>query len=495
VGTLLNNLAELYRSQGRYSEAEGLFERALSIREKALGPNHPHVGISLNNLARLYQSMDRYAEAEPLYRRGLAILEKEFGPDHPDLALVIGNLGAYLKSEGRLDEAEPLLRRALDAGQKVLGSKHPRVVGATIQLAELRGLQGRTADALDLFAKAGAAKAVDLKEIPIFFGTNRKRIAKRKRIVFGTERDLGDVTLGVVKVVVQPALLTASAVQREGAPPRISRVNEISIRPATLSSADRLVRSARQRLYASRRAYLGHALVFVHGYNISFDNAIRRAGQLAYDLEFEGPVFAFSWPSHENFLSYLGDRESAQISADSLREFIETVVAETKAARIHIIAHSMGSVALSEALSAETLMKLNIGEIVFASPDIDVDLFRRTYKRLQKRGAAGTVYGASNDRALRLSGWLKGRAPLGYIPPDGPKRLVSGADLIDITDVNFDIFSFNHDTYANSPAIISDLRRLLKDAHRPPDGRTIELRKLSITEGVYWRYYMPTSKP
>jgi len=63
VGTLLNNLAELYRVQGRYAEAEPLYKRALAISEKALGPDHPNVGIPLSNLALLYQDQGRYAEA------------------------------------------------------------------------------------------------------------------------------------------------------------------------------------------------------------------------------------------------------------------------------------------------------------------------------------------------------------------------------------------------------------------------------------------------
>jgi esterase/lipase superfamily enzyme len=140
----------------------------------------------------------------------------------------------------------------------------------------------------------------------------------------------------------------------------------------------------------------------------------------------------------------MGDRESAQLSADGLREFIETVVAETKAKRIHIIAHSMGNVALNEALftlEPATLAKLNIGEMVLASPDLDPDLFQRTYRRLQKRGATSTIYAASSDWALWLSSGLRDRPQLGYIPPGGPKRLVAGTHLIDITAVNSDIFS------------------------------------------------------
>ncbi len=62
---------------------EPLYKRSLAIREKALGPEHPHVAVSLNNLALLYQAQGRYAEAEPLHRRSLAIREKAPGRGPP----------------------------------------------------------------------------------------------------------------------------------------------------------------------------------------------------------------------------------------------------------------------------------------------------------------------------------------------------------------------------------------------------------------------------
>ena len=72
----LNNLAELYRTQGKYAEAEPLYHRSLAILEKALGPEHPDVATSLNSLAALYDTQGKYAEAEPLYQRALAIRAK-----------------------------------------------------------------------------------------------------------------------------------------------------------------------------------------------------------------------------------------------------------------------------------------------------------------------------------------------------------------------------------------------------------------------------------
>jgi tetratricopeptide (TPR) repeat protein len=82
----LNRQAVALYGQGRYAEAEPLLKRALEIRERSLGPDHPDVAESLNNLALLYESRGRSAEAEPLLKRALAIREKSLGPDRPDVA-------------------------------------------------------------------------------------------------------------------------------------------------------------------------------------------------------------------------------------------------------------------------------------------------------------------------------------------------------------------------------------------------------------------------
>jgi tetratricopeptide (TPR) repeat protein len=87
-----------------------LAKRALAISEKALGPDHPDVATSLNNLALLYRNQGRYADAEPLYKRSLAIREKALGPDHPDVAQSLNNLAGLYDSQGRYAEAEPLYK-------------------------------------------------------------------------------------------------------------------------------------------------------------------------------------------------------------------------------------------------------------------------------------------------------------------------------------------------------------------------------------------------
>jgi len=78
VAIILNNLGLLYTDQGKYTEAEPLFQRSLAIREKALGPEDPDVATSLENYAFLLQEMDRNTDADKLGERARAIRDKEW---------------------------------------------------------------------------------------------------------------------------------------------------------------------------------------------------------------------------------------------------------------------------------------------------------------------------------------------------------------------------------------------------------------------------------
>ena len=106
-------------------DAEPLHRRALSIREAALGPDHPDVATSLTNLAALYQVQGRYADAEPLHRRALVIDEAALGPDHPSVATDLNNLAELYRVQSRNAEAEPLYQRALAIRETTLGTDHP----------------------------------------------------------------------------------------------------------------------------------------------------------------------------------------------------------------------------------------------------------------------------------------------------------------------------------------------------------------------------------
>jgi tetratricopeptide (TPR) repeat protein len=101
VGVTLNNLALTYWNWGRYADAEPIYRRAVEVQEKALGKEHPQVATSLNNLGLVYMRLGRYAEAEPVLKRALAIREKVLPKDHPDIGQSLGNLAPDYRYAGR----------------------------------------------------------------------------------------------------------------------------------------------------------------------------------------------------------------------------------------------------------------------------------------------------------------------------------------------------------------------------------------------------------
>ncbi len=94
----------------------------------------------------------------------------------------------------------------------------------------------------------------------------------------------------------------------------------------------------------------GHAFVFIHGYNVSFENAVKRTAQIAYDLKFGGVPVCYSWPSHGGLQDYTRDMANADWTVIHLQHFLNALFQETRAKRIHLIAHSMGNRALMQAL-------------------------------------------------------------------------------------------------------------------------------------------------
>ncbi|ELW66021.1 Kinesin light chain 4 [Tupaia chinensis] len=113
VAATLNNLAVLYGKRGKYKEAEPLCQRALEIREKVLGTDHPDVAKQLNNLALLCQNQGKYEAVERYYQRALAIYEGQLGPDNPNVARTKNNLASCYLKQGKYAEAETLYKEIL----------------------------------------------------------------------------------------------------------------------------------------------------------------------------------------------------------------------------------------------------------------------------------------------------------------------------------------------------------------------------------------------
>ena len=170
-------------------------------------------------------------------------------------------------------------------------------------------------------------------------------------------------------------------------------------------SKEDFLRLVRERLGGSQR-YKDHAIVFVHGYNTSFDHAVYRTAQISYDLKFDGAAFVYSWPSGGAVASYTYDRESAEASEPYLRQFLEMVVKETGAKSISVIAHSMGNQPLLDVLKdmkSAAPAGVVISQVILAAPDVDADNFVNLAHRIEGFAKGMTLYAASNDRALIIS--------------------------------------------------------------------------------------------
>jgi CHAT domain-containing protein/tetratricopeptide (TPR) repeat protein len=158
VGATLLSLAGLYGQQGRFNEAQALYERCLAIGEKAFGPQHPYVAAALHNLGELYRTQGRYSEAEVYYKRANAIAEKKLGRDNLDLAIGYITLGRLYARQGRDGEAEALYKRVLEIREKKLGARHPDVATILDSLALLYASELRFAEAEPLYRRALAIR-------------------------------------------------------------------------------------------------------------------------------------------------------------------------------------------------------------------------------------------------------------------------------------------------------------------------------------------------
>jgi tetratricopeptide (TPR) repeat protein len=136
-GRTLYPLAEVYRLQGRYIDAEPLYIQSIKTLRTTLGDDHPDLAQSEQGLADLYRAQGRYAEAEQLYHHCASILQKSLGPEHPLKLYVDRSLADLYRAQRRYAEAKQLYDHSLEMLQRTLGFAHPEVSQTLNNLAEL----------------------------------------------------------------------------------------------------------------------------------------------------------------------------------------------------------------------------------------------------------------------------------------------------------------------------------------------------------------------
>lgn len=229
-------------------------------------------------------------------------------------------------------------------------------------------------------------------------------------------------------------------------------------------------------------------LVFVHGFNESFDAAIKRTAQIAYDLAFDGPAITFSWPSQGRLtpLDYTKDERNADVSAAVLAAFLSRLRAGSDRVTIHVIAHSMGNRVLTRALEGASGAFENgerLKDLVLMAPDVDAALFRQAAGTIAATAEHVTLYTSSQDLALKAAHRVSGYTRAGEGGRD--VLVVPGIDTVDASSVETSAFGLGHSYYADNSTILSDVFGLIRG--RRPDER-FGLEKQTSPAGSYWRF-------
>ena len=204
--------------------------------------------------------------------------------------------------------------------------------------------------------------------------------------------------------------------------------------------------------------------LYVHGFNQSFETAALDAARLSARLHFHGTTMIFTWPSKEKLFDYGYDRESAMYSRDAMERLLSVLIANERIGRIHIVAHSVGTMLSMEALRQVYTRNGNagidkIGAVVFASPDIDMDVFTSSLHRMPPLAPNITVITATNDRALAVAGWIAGgMTRVGAAEKEQLEKL--GVRVIDASAQGWGII--NHDLFLSNDQIAGVIRRAIE---------------------------------
>jgi esterase/lipase superfamily enzyme len=378
---------------------------------------------------------------------------------------------------GRAQElARQILQQlATETASRAASEREARDVERQVRalLAQLNEIQPTTfrIEAFDPLAERSAASAPsDARLFPVWFGTNRRPTPDGRGFT-GERHDR--TTLGQVTVRIPEAHRfgeTESSfwtkLRRWDFRDDRLRLQAVQLQEARAFYAG--IRAAMQQVSAEGRE--PQVLFFLHGYNVSFEDAAIRAAQLGCDLAVPGATAFFSWPSRGSVAAYPADEASIEASERAITEFLVDFAAQVGNAQIHVIAHSMGNRGLLRALqriaaNAATRGKVQFGQIFLAAPDVDRDLFLDLAHLYPQHGTRTTLYASRHDLPVHLSAKLHDAPRAGYFEP---YTVAPGVDTIAVPD--FDLDLLGHSYFAQAEALLHDMFNLMRlDA--APDRR------------------------
>lgn len=423
---------------------EDHLSRSIQLTSQLHGHNHPLLARRLLYLADLEMDLKRYSDAAKNYRKALAIFRSRLHPGNVAIASSMTRLRiAYQKS----------------------GEKEKAIAIAV----EYKKLPEHNGD-----FKVSYATTRDWNEEKQAYN----QLGKKNELTYGTATVRGSRALWrrIDRIV-------ASIGETDKSEEPLSYTKDfkiLDITPGGLGDIDATIaKSARSAI-----RFPGQALLFIHGYNAKHKDAVKRAAQIAYDLEFDGALILFSWDSGGSPIWYVNDRKRAEAAAKPLFKFLDLLSIAINDVKVHIIAHSMGNRVLSRTIEKFAQRSPgarfpNLGEIIMAHSDIDLEWCQKMGKA--KKFARGvTNYVNANDVALWVSSTIRlGEGRCGRVAKSYP-----GVETVDTTGMagrkgetllGMDTQN-HHGVFVNDPILFGDIYRLLSAGRRPVHERTPEFR-------------------
>jgi esterase/lipase superfamily enzyme len=296
-------------------------------------------------------------------------------------------------------------------------------------------------------------------QVDLLVATTRAPVLEPPGVMFGGSRgrglDFADIVVSIPPAgarqpgdVTLPSSLPANP-ERDFA---ILRADRMDLAQAKANFDARIKRTPGRRV-----------LIFVHGFNTRFEEAVYRFAQIVHDARVDVAPVLFTWPSGGNVTDYVYDRDSAVYSRDAFEVVLQALVKDPNVESISILAHSMGNYLAIESLRQMSIrdrgLSPKIRDVMLASPDIDVDVFRRQIAEIDAgpRPARFTLFIARDDRALGLSSFLaRDSTRLGSLDPNKePYRSIleqGRVQVVDLTGTASNDFT-NHGRFASGEVV------------------------------------------
>lgn len=305
----------------------------------------------------------------------------------------------------------------------------------------------------------------------VWFATDRKPTGQATKRGFSAERNI-DTTYGHVNVFVPKAHRFGET--GNNLAKRLLRGelhdDHLRIQDTALLNRDPFYGEIRQAVKAAvDDGNESQALVFLHGFNVTFEEAAIRSAQVGFDLKVPGPTAFFSWPSAGSPLlsDYRSDEQSIVASEQAIADFLVEFSQRSGASNINLIAHSMGNRGLLHALqriatNAQSRAQVKFNQIFLAAPDVGRDEFLKVAQVYSQFSKRTTLYTSNGDLPVHLSAVIHDGPRAGYFKP---YTVAPGIDTISVPD--FDIDMLGHSYFAQADALLYDIRSLIIHSEAP----------------------------